>query len=281
FGYDITGAFTTWLTNTLYNVKYLVKIPPDVEIAAQQSAMATPNAGPVPGNQFILTAEYTGKIEADNGGSYDDLRKTSLSGEWSGSAEPGEATASALSNPNSCLMTNADNTCTQDLQVRYLLQEAKRNMALELLTINHFVFVIQGCPLIGKCSTEVDTSDYPEPNDADGIEKSTVTLYLDVLPATLDELWNWDQLNNPDIDGDGLPNTSDPDPNNWDHDGDTLSDAYEVQYQSTRGTLWNAWDSDGDGLGDWDETGIASNAGDPDTDNDGLLDGEEWLHEDQ
>ena len=281
FGYDITGAFTTWLTNTLYNVKYLVKIPPDVEIAAQQSAMATPNAGPVPGNQFILTAEYAGKIEADNGGSYDDLRKTSLSGEWSGSAEPGEATASALSNPNSCLMTNADNTCTQDLQVRYLLQEAKRNMALELLTINHFVFVIQGCPLIGKCSTEVDTSDYPEANDADGIEKSTVTLYLDVLPATLDELWNWDQLNNPDIDGDGLPNTSDPDPNNWDHDGDTLSDAYEVQYQSTRGTLWNAWDSDGDGLGDWDETGIASNAGDPDTDNDGLLDGEEWLHEDQ
>jgi len=119
----------------------------------------------------------------------------------------------------------------------------------------------------------------------------------DVLPATLYGFWNWDELVNFDIDGDGLwgykqPGTGNlvgPDVNlcpsqtgipsvyNVDSDGDGLSDAFEL---ATPGLDPCKKDSDGDGLDDRKELLLGTNPAVADTDGDGLSDGEEvarWI----
>ncbi|MBX3001545.1 MAG: FG-GAP repeat protein, partial [Caldilineaceae bacterium] len=120
---------------------------------------------------------------------------------------------------------------------------------------------------------------------------------FDVLPATLYSFWNWDELENNDIDGDGLwgykqPDTGQligPDVNlcpgqtgipsvyNIDSDGDGLSDAFEL---ATPGLDPCKKDSDGDGLDDRKELRLGTNPAVADTDGDGRSDGEEvarWI----
>jgi hypothetical protein len=120
---------------------------------------------------------------------------------------------------------------------------------------------------------------------------------FDVLPATLYGFWNWDELVNFDIDGDGLsgykqPGTGQlvgPDVNlcpsqtgipsvyNVDTDGDGLGDAFEL---ATPGLNPCKKDSDGDGLDDRKELRLGTNPAVADTDGDGRSDGEEvarWI----
>ncbi|HSH05806.1 MAG TPA: LamG-like jellyroll fold domain-containing protein, partial [Anaerolineae bacterium] len=120
---------------------------------------------------------------------------------------------------------------------------------------------------------------------------------FDIFPATVTEFYNmdWDPRLKPpaDQDGDGLigpriyGNSNDPDDNNWDSDGDRVSDGREWEllfdnYELT-GFNWiniNTDDADNDGLCDDMELRLGTRVDRADTDGDGLLDGEEVFHQD-
>ena len=120
----------------------------------------------------------------------------------------------------------------------------------------------------------------------------------DILPATLDEFMQPKDTGNDgirpawdsgfaaqwDFDGDGLTSRVkggiDPNELTWDHDGDRLSDKYELA-QREQGQSFSAimWDTDGDKLNDAEELKNGSNPAIQDTDNDGLTDDLEVRYE--
>ena len=105
---------------------------------------------------------------------------------------------------------------------------------------------------------------------------------FDVLPDTLSGFYllNWSKaysgsLTFPqqrDQDGDGLLRSSDPDPLEWDADGDGLTDYYEL----ANGLNPSQADADGDGLTDREEIVRGFNPFNADMDDDGLSDKVEW-----
>lgn len=117
------------------------------------------------------------------------------------------------------------------------------------------------------------------------------TLTLDVLPQTLDEFVDvveWaDGLRIRDADGDGLLsvsfNGSDPDDTTWDADGDGLSDAWEMEMSARPADEGGAFfdprmpDTDEDGLPDGDEARAGTNPNHWDSDGDTISDASEVL----
>jgi len=116
---------------------------------------------------------------------------------------------------------------------------------------------------------------------------SAAFAFFDILPKSLIEFWEWDALENVDLDGDdltggtaeqdifGFDNTLCGDPNSYldpDVDDDKLSDSYEL---FATGSSACKSDSDSDGLDDYQEFVSGTDPLDPDTDDDGLKDGEE------
>jgi hypothetical protein len=135
--------------------------------------------------------------------------------------------------------------------------------------------------LIGECfSAEDGTASHPE----------FTKLYFDILPSSLGYFWwHWDDVVNKDPDGDGLEGyvNSNGQPvgpeahpssgmctsyDNWDTDGDLLSDKFEYE---TDGVDPCSKDSDYDGLDDGQELLLGTFPDNADTDGDGLKDGEE------
>lgn len=92
-------------------------------------------------------------------------------------------------------------------------------------------------------------------------------------------------IDNPDLDGDGIPNdveiTLGTDPNNPDTDGDGIPDGTEVNNGSdplnpcSPNLMAPNCDSDGDGLPNVQEAVLGTNPNNPDTDGDGIPDGVE------
>jgi len=97
-----------------------------------------------------------------------------------------------------------------------------------------------------------------------------MTLYFDVMPATVGDFSSWRGIVSNDPDGDGLETSDETDSNPWmwDTDGDLLGDAYETELGTDPGNA----DTDGDGLDDRYEHIHGTNATDEDTDGDGLTD---------
>ena len=104
-----------------------------------------------------------------------------------------------------------------------------------------------------------------EEADGDGIEDLVET----AEDVDLDGVGNFLDL---DSDGDGKP---DADEGTGDNDGDEVMDFVDADDED--GPLG---DPDGDGLSNQDEAGCGSDPEDPDSDGDGLLDGEESCRED-
>ena len=122
------------------------------------------------------------------------------------------------------------------------------------------------------------------------VEDDPPALVFDVFPATVDEFYAWDWSNNAslpfsalrDRDNDGLIakeySGSDPDDTQWDTDGDTLSDEWEMElaakpaeeggfaFDPTRA------DTDNDGLRDDEEARLGSDPAQGDSDGDGRTD---------
>lgn len=136
----------------------------------------------------------------------------------------------------------------------------------------------ENCGILG-----LDCDEYPEKFST---PPSGSTVYFDILPVRLRDLWNWEDLFNKDKDGDGVVGwfgsagqahgldatfaaicgtnaTITPDT-----DGDGLSDGYELQADTQVCTA----DTDGDGIPDGRELEIGTDPTLADTDGDGLSD---------
>ncbi|TET98466.1 MAG: hypothetical protein E3J30_06585, partial [Anaerolineales bacterium] len=100
------------------------------------------------------------------------------------------------------------------------------------------------------------------------------TIYLDVLPGNFGDFLTWDAITPLDPDGDGLWTNSgeDPDIQQYDTDGDGLSDGFEILLSLNP----LSGDPDGDGLSDLMELRLGTDPENADTDGDGLSDGEEY-----
>jgi hypothetical protein len=99
------------------------------------------------------------------------------------------------------------------------------------------------------------------------------TMYFDVMPENIHDLFHWNYITASDPDGDTLDET---DPNGtspwrWDTDGDLLGDKYEIE----NGLDPLDRDPDGDGLTDKIELDLGIDTANNDTDGDGLTDNEE------
>lgn len=94
------------------------------------------------------------------------------------------------------------------------------------------------------------------------------------------ELANGTDPSNPDTDGDGINDKDDPFPleskYKQDSDNDGLPDSYELEQNLARDIRSDAKeDADGDGLSNLEEFVNGTDINDPDTDQDGIADGEE------
>jgi len=107
----------------------------------------------------------------------------------------------------------------------------------------------------------------------DWVYADPMTMYFDVLPATLEGFIGWSELTPLDLDSDGINDTDEvaTDPMKWDTDGDGLSDGAEAE----DGTDPTMSDTDGDGSNDLRELVTGSDGTLWDTDGDGLDDGTE------
>ncbi|TFH09456.1 MAG: hypothetical protein E4H14_04415, partial [Candidatus Thorarchaeota archaeon] len=99
------------------------------------------------------------------------------------------------------------------------------------------------------------------------------TVYVDVMPSSIDDFVVWWDIEPVDYDHDGISNAyelSEETSNAWiyDSDADDLNDAYEQEL----GTNPSFYDSDGDGLTDKYELVYGTNATKSDTDGDGTPD---------
>ena len=99
------------------------------------------------------------------------------------------------------------------------------------------------------------SSEQPEPDDSDG----------DGIPDTDDP-----DPSNPDSDGDGLPDGDDPDPSNPDFDGDGIPDGDDPDRDGD-----GAPDAPGTGSGGGGGAGLDPDPNNPDTDGDGIPDGQD------
>jgi len=100
-----------------------------------------------------------------------------------------------------------------------------------------------------------ESSEQPEPDDSDG----------DGIPDTDDP-----DPSNPDSDGDGAPDGDDPDPTNPDFDGDGIPDGQDPDRDGD-----GAPDSPGSGSGGGGGGGLDPDPNNPDTDGDGIPDGQD------
>ncbi len=199
---------------------------------------------------------------------------------------------SAICDSDDTVQAKGSKNCANTLSISMKMTQAGRNLLLPFLNQLEANLAYQKCEGFIKynCSADMNYTYGPNPHDnPDDYQQARSTLYLDILPADLDSLWNWDVKDpisnagypgwNTDRDGDGLPDALEAqygtDPTKWDTDSDGLSDGYEVYISKTDPTKW---DTDGDGLSDGYEVRLGLDPLNKDTDGDGLLDGEEVCH---
>lgn len=114
--------------------------------------------------------------------------------------------------------------------------------------------------------------------DSGSSTSGPTTIYLDVLPKTIGELWAWNALQNHDPDGDGLTTPAEiaqgTSPTSADTDQDGLDDGVEVRL-AREGWGANPLRADNDGLTDREERLLGTLPNNSNTDGDGLSDGRE------
>ena len=259
------------LAKVFYDVKTLTKIH-DFDFVNFHTRLLHPDDGLIPGNRFQIIADFNGDIVRTSG-DRDDLNDSWIKGYYIGRDADGVDYAPKNSSI-SCHRDGRHLKCTNTAKIEYKFTKALRNVEL------YFKQIVKAKTMVKKRILFVSYRDDMRIKLPDDLDKSDRweghTLYLDIVPTSLDDLWNWSDIRNYDPDGDGW-NTylGDVDPNNWDTDGDGLSDKFEHDWGNS--DPQNA-DTDGDGLNDGLEYRIGTKPDDPDSDDDGLTDSEEIRH---
>ncbi len=280
--------------------------------------------GFVAGSRLTFSDRYHGLFEGGeySAGEYDDWEGSVAPATWATFTPIGTANVISigkneapacgpkttyLGSPGSITISSSDSSewaCENAAGVEFRFDQPVLNAAVKYKVEIVFEFWFEKCeknaaPLPGlrperfeneTCDVDVERRVLPQDGEDLHEEDWQVTAYYDIFPATLDELWTWNQVWNPDRDGDGLkaftyPNTTtvyeppyNTDPNNWDSDGDGLPDGYEANNSARFGLNPLVADADGDGLSDSLEHRLGTRPNNDDSDGDGVPDGEEVFH---
>ncbi|HMO51721.1 MAG TPA: S8 family serine peptidase, partial [Kiritimatiellia bacterium] len=140
-----------------------------------------------------------------------------------------------------------------------------------------FQFITNGFGMVVRILDPIEAGGNDDDPDADGLSNYQEFLGVDGIASTKTN--DWTHPNNPDTDGDGMPdgweffygfNPLDPSDAELDADGDMLTNLQEYQF----GTNPRLYDTDADGLSDGEEVLIfGTDPLNPDSDGDGLFDG--------
>ncbi|MCJ7738447.1 MAG: right-handed parallel beta-helix repeat-containing protein, partial [Anaerolineae bacterium] len=244
------------------------------------SGLTDPDMGMVGGNTFLLRAPFEGALIETSFGNDDDLAKSSVEGHLSGEyAYYDEDELAAIfpsedmSEQPTCTTSSIVKYCSNNTEIGYLLTP-KINGIVPMQALVNYTIVWAEFGGAGAWRYSTHTLDGVAPEEIDYLKPDFT--YLDILPVSLTDLWNWSELTNHDWDGDGLWDEQETalgtSRTAWDTDGDGLSDQYEWQ---TAGTDPRKPDTDGDGLNDRLELRLGTFVGVADSDGDGLTDGEE------
>ena len=254
---------------------YAVTSLTDAQFGSFSSGLADPDMGLIEGNVFHLSLPGGGVIKKEDKGESKDLADSYIKSalvNWPTSTFGAQATGQL----QNCWVVTQTIHCENTAGLGYVLEPSVNGKASFMATLLYKTlwaeYMFYGSV---RVNTHASTGTLPE-------EPEIQTLHLDVLPATLTDLWTWTELGNPDRDGDGLTNEQEAvvgtDPDDWDSDDDGLSDGYEWETGSERGCDPLDDDSDDDGLNDALERRIGSRIDLADSDGDGLTDGEELRH---
>ena len=243
-----------------------------------------PDHGMEVGGGVKVTDRFVGTVKRTGDADGDDLEDSYVHGGLGASALGAIAAPKLV--PMECSISGRTKTCQHNVQADYRFDSPQVNAWLSFHHRIRAVHYTQGCTLAGLiCWRDWHQTCLPEDLDEDE-QWGWNGFHVDVLPNTLPGLLAWDvALDNPDRDGDEILNGVEvsslgTDPDNWDTDGDGLSDKFEFDAQADLGTDPLSADTDGDGLSDGLEYRVRTRIGNPDSDSDGLLDSEEVYHQD-
>jgi hypothetical protein len=266
-GSTFTDRVNKAIAEFFYDYNILTQLD-SADFYEMDSTFADPNRGVIVGNKFIVTSSFKGVVSRTSDGDVDDLNSSSVRGTYDPDSTPG-VVSTATNGNTSCVMNSnrTVQTCTNAVGAEYLLTAPAINTRIAFTGRVTAVTYTEEC-ILGVCDEDREVDVLPE-------NPQPTELFLDVLPNTINGLWNWNALGNPDLDGDGLTATQEQQagtsPSNWDSDNDGLSDQFELQ----RATSPLQADSDTDGLDDALELRYNTNPLQADSDNDGLPDGSE------
>ncbi|MHB0857880.1 MAG: right-handed parallel beta-helix repeat-containing protein, partial [Anaerolineae bacterium] len=274
-----TWSFSRILLELFYDARLCTSLEA-AQFGTFHSSLQDPDMGLVGGNKYLLDLPGSGTIvketEGTDNGTDDDLKSSYVRSSLESLSIENGFVVSDTSQTGDCHIEGGKLECSNTASLGVNLEPAvnggfsiSARMLYATVWAEYTLYAV-------RVKTHVETGQLPE-EDSD-----PTTVYLDVLPATLSELWNWSELGNPDSDGDGLANDQEvalgTDPDRWDTDGDGLSDRYEIETESARGANVLLADSDGDGLNDALERRAGTRPNVADSDGDGLSDGEELRH---
>lgn len=277
------------LMRLFYDVSVRTKID-TVAFENSRAGLTDPARGLVAGNQFFVAADFVGTVKkASDVANDEDLRRSSLRGYYKDLTLIPNVQSEEFNDLKNCTVENDKLNCRNLMQLNYTLPSG-RDLAFSYQTLVDASVVFRECGLYGAQTNNatdanrlcliIKTIDATYPDANTRVPEKFV---LDVLPNTVEGLWTWSALSNPDRDGDGLTDDQErllgTDPNNWDSDGDGLSDKFEADNAVGWWTHPTRYDSDNDGLSDGQEFAVQTAPLIADTDGDGLSDGEEVFHQ--
>lgn len=244
------SSIAQYVTQFFFRAQYLTELE-STQFSGASSEITTGtgvNEGLIEGSRLVITDDFVGVLKKINEGRTSDLRNSYAWGYYLGSVADSSAANYAAANTwTDCTVnrTAGITTCTNDAGVVFDFVRAQPNVEISMSAWVSVKTRYKECGLWIFCKRYNEYTLLPE-------EPETPTpVYMDVLPATLSDFWNWDlspyypgHVFNPDV---GF--APEPDPFSLDTDEDGLSDAAEAKF----GTDPAMGDTDGDGLTDGDE----------------------------
>ncbi len=225
------------------------------------------------GNAFTVRGHFRGIIDKTSYGDNGNLDGSYLEGRFNTTDSDGTASNAARNCRRQTIGGKMVTVCDNDVAVRFELNQAMPDLPLTFTANIVGQTKYRQCQryvVYTDCDTKSNTFDSPE-------EPTPTTVYLDILPDTVGDIWTMDRLTNYDLDFDGLRDSAEPaaQRNSWDSDGDGLSDRYERDSAATLFTHAGSADADGDTLNDRRELTLGTNPSLRDSDGDLLSDLEE------
>ncbi|MEZ4768647.1 MAG: hypothetical protein R2844_09505 [Caldilineales bacterium] len=292
----ILDDIADWVAGIISNFSLYSELDSNNPLTSSSTSVSLGNAdeGIVTGNPLTMQTDFTGVIVKGPGksqwnwthsrsGNLDDVKQSSAYGEWRFSGASATVTPVVPTPVHyNCTTSNDKGYCKSHATVSITPEQAVRNLTLKITTVVRYSLRYQSCYgvnfIYDYCEAKTTSGVAPSPGDTTNYNKATSTLYVDVLPNTINGLWDWSELDNWDADGDFLCNGN----HNTPHPSACIG--WESTYcpngvlpANATSTCTNVWDSDGDGLSDGDEAQLGSNGLRADSDNDGLTDYQELL----